>query len=156
MKLKSLSLVLGLTVGCMALAMPAMAQYTEDRQANPLADFQTDNSDPFSGRGNSAGSMMNLMNRMMLGTPDAENFNALQQDNMNDAMSSFRAKQMQRLKEQQVAAQANNSVQTSSPELTAQPSGVVMPAATTQPGALMLTPMQWKPLQLNPSVLPLQ
>lgn len=112
MKLNSRSLflavALGLTAGCAALAAPAMAQ-TVDTQANPLADFQTKNNDPFSSQSDASSSMMNLMQRVMQGDrPDAATFAAAQQENLNDAMANFRAKQLQLLKAKQAQALSPN------------------------------------------------
>jgi hypothetical protein len=114
MKLNSrsrcLSVALGLTAGCAVLAAPAIAQ-TADTQANPLADFQTQNNDPFSGQSDATHSMMNLMQRVMQGDrPDAATFAATQKENMNDAMANFRAKQMQLIKARQMKAQAGSAI----------------------------------------------
>jgi hypothetical protein len=110
MKLNSrscaLAVALGLTAGCAALSAPAIAQ-TADPQANPLADFQTQNNDPFSGQADASRSMMNLMQRMMQGDrPDAATFAATQRENLNDAMANFRAKQAQLLKAKQAQSGA--------------------------------------------------
>jgi hypothetical protein len=141
MKLNSRSLclgvALGLTAGCAVLAAPAMAQ-TADTQANPLADFQTQtNNDPFSSQSDATHSMMNLMQRVMQGDrPDAATFAAAQQENLNDAMANFRAKQLQLLKAKQ-SQSATAVVPSGSPIAlpgTAQPT--VQP--TVQPAAPLL------------------
>jgi hypothetical protein len=134
MKFTSRSIIcgLGLMAGLAGLAAPAQAQ-NADPQANPLADFQTQNNDPFSGQGDANSSMMNLMQRIMQGErPDPAAFAASQQENMNDAMASFRAKQMQLIK----AKQAQRPPGQAAVVTPAQP-GVVTPA---QPGAAQLAP----------------
>ncbi len=148
MKLRSLLLTLGLVAGCVAFGTPAMAQYyNEDTQANPLADFQNSNDDPFSGGGDSASGMMNLMHRMMRGEPtDAATFMEEQRDNMNDVMSNFRTKQMELLKQRQL--QANPT--TPAPKT----SSVLKPKALQrafQTSTLMLTPMPSNALVLLPT-----
>ncbi|MBE9033355.1 hypothetical protein IQ266_26835 [filamentous cyanobacterium LEGE 11480] len=146
MKLKSLSLALGLTAGLVAIAAPAMAQYNDDAQANPLADFQTDNNDPFSGRGDSSSSMMNLMHRLMQGErADADSVAASQKDNMNNAMANFRAAQLKRMRERQAVKQGTIAIKG--------PKGLIMiPKAPKQQqftaGTLKLAPMTIKPLVL--------
>jgi hypothetical protein len=98
-----LTVALGLTAG---LAAPAMAQNT-DTQANPLADFQSQTNDPFASNSDAGKSMMNLMQRVMQGDrPDPAAFAASQQENMNDAMANFRAKQMQLIKAKQASPAA--------------------------------------------------
>lgn len=106
MKFTSRSLALTVALGLTAaLVAPAMAQ-TADTQANPLADFQPQNNDPFSSQSDATHSMMNLMQRVMQGDrPDAATFAASQRENMNDAMANFRAKQMQLIKAKQAKAQ---------------------------------------------------
>jgi hypothetical protein len=108
MKLNARSMVcglaLGMTAGLALLAAPVRAQ-NADTQANPLADFQTQTNDPFSGRGDQSSNMMNLMQRIMQGDrTDPATFAAAQQENMNDAMANFRAKQMQLIKAKQSPA----------------------------------------------------
>ncbi len=101
-----LSVALGLTAAAAALVAPATAQPI-DPQANPLADFQTQNNDPFSGQSDASSSMINLMQRVMQGDrPDAATFAASQRENMNDAMANFRAKQMQLIKAKQAQSTA--------------------------------------------------
>jgi hypothetical protein len=125
-----LTVALGLTA---ALATPAMAQ-NADTQANPLADFQSQTNDPFAGNSDASKSMMNLMQRVMQGDrPDPAAFAASQQENMNDAMANFRAKQMQLIKARQAQLQPGQTA-IAAP---AQP-GVVRPIA--QPGAGQLAP----------------
>jgi hypothetical protein len=121
-----LTVALGLTAG---LAAPALAQNT-DSQANPLADFQSQTTDPFASNSDASRSMMNLMQRVMQGErPDPAAFAASQQENMNDAMANFRAKQMQLIKAKQAQSQP-----------IAQP-GTVAPIAqpTVQPSAPIQT-----------------
>ncbi len=121
-----LTVALGLTAVC---ATPAMAQ-NADTQANPLADFQSKSSDPFSGQGDANSNMMNLMQRIMQGDrTDPAAFAASQQENMNDAMANFRAKQMQLIKAKQAKSQP-----------IAQP-GIVAPIVqpTVQPSAPIQT-----------------
>jgi hypothetical protein len=135
MKFTSRSIVcgLGLMAGLAGLAAPAQAQ-NADTQANPLADFQTQNNDPFSAQGDANSNMMNLMQRIMQGErPDPAAFAASQQDNMNDAMANFRAKQMQLIK----ARQAQRPPGQAAVVTPAQP-GVVTPIS--QPGASQLAP----------------
>jgi hypothetical protein len=100
------SLTIGLAVAAFGtLAAPALAQPT-DAQANPLADFQSNSSDPFSGGNNANSNMMNLMHRLMLGEQqDPTAFAETQTSNMNDAMANFRAKQMQLIKARQAKPQ---------------------------------------------------
>jgi hypothetical protein len=137
MKLNARSMVcglaLGMTAGLALLAAPVRAQ-NADTQANPLADFQTQTNDPFSGRGDQSSNMMNLMQRIMQGDrTDPATFAAAQQENMNDAMANFRAKQMQLIKAKQLQAQ---------PGQTAVVAPIAVPGAqpVVQPGALLLTP----------------
>ncbi|NJN49585.1 MAG: hypothetical protein HC805_07225 [Alkalinema sp. RL_2_19] len=145
MKLTSLSLALGLTAGLVALSTPAMAQ-SDATQVNPLADFETQNNDPFSGRGDASSSMMNLMHRMMQGErPSNAAVVEAQRENMNDAMANFRAKQLKLIQARQQTQQGTIAVQG--------PKGLIMiPQATTQPtvvpGTLQLAPMTIKPLVL--------
>jgi hypothetical protein len=125
-----LTVALGLTAG---LAAPAMAQ-NADTQANPLADFQSQTNDPFASNSDAGKSMMNLMQRVMQGDrPDPAAFAASQQENMNDAMANFRAKQMQLIKARQAQLQPGQTAVVAP----AQP-GVVTPIA--QPGAGQLAP----------------
>jgi hypothetical protein len=120
-----LTVALGLTAG---LAAPALAQNT-DSQANPLADFQSQTTDPFASNSDASRSMMNLMQRVMQGErPDPAAFAASQQENMNDAMANFRAKQLQLIKAKQAQ----------SPPI-AQP-GIVAPIV--QPAAQPSAPIQ--------------
>jgi hypothetical protein len=100
------SLTVGLAVAALgALATPTLAQ--PDAQANPLADFQNTNSDPFSSGSNANSNMMNLMHRMMLGDQgDPTAFAEAQENNMNDAMANFRAKQRQLIKARQAQLQS--------------------------------------------------
>lgn len=138
MKLTSISIVLGLSASLVAIAAPAMAQL-DDTQANPLADFETQNNDPFSGRGDASSSMMNLMHRLMQGErTDAATFNANQRDNMNDAMASFRAKQMQLIRARQTQGQKST-------EAGAKPLPILI-QPQPQTGALRLAPMTIQPL----------
>jgi hypothetical protein len=122
---------LGLSVGC---ALPVLAQNT-DPQANPLADFQSQTTDPFASNSDASRSMMNLMQRVMQGErPDPAAFAASQQENMNDAMANFRAKQQQMIK----AKQAQSGLPIVQPA--AQP-GIMAPIAspTVQPSAPIQT-----------------
>jgi hypothetical protein len=130
----ALTVALGLTAGLVA---PAMAQ-TADTQANPLADFQTQNNDPFSGQSDASSSMMNLMQRVLQGDrPDAATFAASQRENMDDAMANFRAKQMQLIKARQATPAALTVVPAMGPTATGQAAtplacaGMRLPLGTT-------------------------
>jgi hypothetical protein len=139
MKFTSRSIVcgFGLVAGLAVLVAPAQAQ-NADTQANPLADFQTQNNDPFSGQGDANSSMMNLMQRIMQGErPDPAAFAASQQENMNDAMANFRAKQMQLIKARQAQPAALTVAPTVGTTATAQSAtplacyGMRLPFGTT-------------------------
>jgi hypothetical protein len=133
MKFTSRSFCLTVALGLTAiLAAPASAQNV-DTQANPLADFQTQNNDPFASNSDPGKSMMNLMQRVMQGDrPDAATFAATQQENMNDAMANFRAKQMQLIKAKQ--AQSGAAV--------VQPGSAIALPGTVSPNVQPAAPIQ--------------
>ncbi len=132
-----LSVALGVTAGCAVLVAPATAQ-TADPQANPLADFQTQNNDPFSGQSDASSSMINLMQRVMQSDrPDAATFAATQRENMNDAMANFRAKQMQLIKAKQ--AQSSAAV--------VPPGAAIALPGTAQPAVQPVVPLLVMPLK---------
>jgi hypothetical protein len=119
---------------------PAQAQ-TAIPVASPLADFETQPSDPFSSRGNDGSSMgmMNLLQRAMQGSSlDAGAFAATNRELVQDAATAFRAKQ-QRLLQQR-------SVQVAQPSILMP--GTLTPIAT--PGTLILTPSVSPILPITP------
>ncbi len=133
-----LSVALGLTAGCAVLVAPATAQ-TADPQANPLADFQTQNNDPFSGQSDASSSMINLMQRVMQSDrPDAATFAATQRENMNDAMANFRAKQMQLIKAKQAQSGQTAAV---APIGLPGPAGTALPIGQPNVGQLAPAPL---------------
>jgi hypothetical protein len=144
MKFISRSLCLTVALGLSAtLAAPAMAQ-NNDTQANPLADFQSQTNDPFASNSDAGKSMMNLMQRVMQGErPDPAAFAASQQENMNDAMANFRAKQMQLIKARQAQPLQPGQTGVVAP---AQP-GVVTPIVQPSAGQLAPAPLLVMPLK---------
>jgi hypothetical protein len=91
-----------LTAGClMGLAQQAFAQTTDSK---PSDIFQDPNqNDPFSSRGNGqAGSMLDIVNRAILGpSRSSQEYGEAQRENLDDAAAQFRKQQQQRLQNQQ-------------------------------------------------------
>jgi hypothetical protein len=80
----------------------AIAQTSE--KVNPLEDFQNPDAaaDPFSNRGGTQSSVYDLIHRAVLGnTRSQEEFNAEQQESLNDAASEFRRQQLELLKQRE-------------------------------------------------------
>ncbi|MBD2070965.1 hypothetical protein H6F93_26190 [Leptolyngbya sp. FACHB-671] len=98
--LRSTSAVL-MAVGIVATAslQPTVAQ-TVDQLDNSLSG-DGDSSDPFSGRGNQSGSLLDLIHRVTLGndrTPSE--YNSTQQENLGTAATDFRTRQLELLRQQ--------------------------------------------------------
>lgn len=95
-----LATVAGISLASLLVPSAGLAQ-----TANPVQDLnqQNSNSDPFSraNDGNSFG-VLDLIHRVTLGNQvGADEFNAQQNQNLNDAAAAFRAKQGQLLKKNQ-------------------------------------------------------
>lgn len=105
MKTVTLTKFLLATVAGISLASLLVPQAGLAQTANPVQDLnqQNSNSDPFSraNDGNSFG-VLDLIHRVTLGNQvGADEFNAQQNQNLNDAAAAFRAKQGQLLKKNQ-------------------------------------------------------
>jgi hypothetical protein len=91
-----------LTTGCLiGLAPQAFAQTTDSK---PSDIFQDQNqTDPFSSRGTGqAGSMLDIVNRAILGpSRSSQEYGEAQRENLDDAAAQFRKQQQQRLQNQQ-------------------------------------------------------
>jgi hypothetical protein len=136
-KFFSLTAAILATVAPVSILAIATAAQANDTNPNPLADFQQQQSDPFSNRGgDSSSGMMDFMHRVMQGPgPDMGTFSAANRENLNDAASAFRAKQQRLLLQRQVAA-GKTSMTT--------PNGtILLPGALSTgvaPGSLILAP----------------
>jgi hypothetical protein len=135
--------IMTIVAATMSLTSPAQAQ-TVTPTASPLADFETQPSDPFSSRGNDGSNMgmMNLLQRAMQGSSlDAGAFAATNRELVQDAATAFRAKQQMLLK--------SRSVQPGQPSILMPGTlGTLSPIAT--PGTLILTPSATPVLPVAP------
>jgi hypothetical protein len=97
--LRSTSAVL-MAVGILTTAslQPTMAQ-TVDPLDNSLSG-DGDSSDPFSGRGNQSGSLLDLIHRVTLGNGRTQSeYNSTQQENLGTAATDFRTRQLELLRQ---------------------------------------------------------
>lgn len=97
------------------LAQPTVAQVTNPQVTNvdPFADTQANDglSGLFNNRNDgSTSSVFDLMQRIMSGGANSADFQAQQQQNLNDAAAEFRAKQQQLLRGQQGVAPTPQAV----------------------------------------------
>jgi len=90
-----------------SLAQTALAQTPNSSQPTDIFQDQ-DRNDPFSSRSsNQAGSMLDIVNRAILGPGrSAQEFNQDQKESLDDAANQFRTLQQQRLRNQQTEAPA--------------------------------------------------
>lgn len=106
--------LMSLGAACVTV-QPASAQATNPQVTNvdPFADTQSSDglSNLFSNRNdNSTSSVFDLLQRVMSGGTNQADFQAQQQQNLNDAAAEFRAKQQQLLRGQQGVAPVPQAV----------------------------------------------
>ena len=88
-----------LLAGMIALGTLFIAGNASAQTANPNEVFQNQNNDPFSRTNDSSSNVMNLMNRIQMGTTmDSVEFNNQQRRNLNSATQKFRQLQLERMK----------------------------------------------------------
>ncbi len=97
----ALNLLIGLGMASL-IARPSIAQVTN---VDPFSDTQSKDglSDIFSNRNDSSGastSVLNLIQRLTTGGTNAADFQAQQQQNLDDAAAQFKAQQRQRIQGQ--------------------------------------------------------